>query len=674
MAQTETHNDQQDDFLIEPEKDRLGYAPFAKHLADSICKMTVTEGFVIAVYGSWGSGKSTLLNFVVHCLKHKPDEEQPIVVHFNAWLFTGNQDITMRFFDQLHSVLTSVKYMPKGLRERIADVAKVVSQVPLPYAQAGMAVATLFDDQSKEASELKEELENIVVKQERRIVVAIDDIDRLPIEDIKQLFRIFKAIPNFRNVVYLLVFDKEVVSKALCETQEISPEAYLEKTIQVPFELPSPDKTSLRRLLFEKLNSVLIATPKDSDLRSAQQRLRSAPLGASYRPKGGSLQEHRSNSNQPSAKRDLSADLEQSEPQEVPDLEEADVENPATEVTQLFDQTYWSNVYFQGIDHFITNLRDIVHLTDTLTMTYPVVQGEVNPVDFIALESLRVFHPMVHNIIRKNKNAFIEPINYSLDELKNFHNSWLAQLREQDKQPVQTLLRILFPKLEPVWGKRSNNEQKLKWREQQRVCCPEIFPIYFRLTLPEADLSKTQIQAILACAYDAKAFGEKLIELSEQIRPDGTTQVRAFLEKLEDGAIKEIPTSSIASIVEALFDVGEELLRSEDDSHTTIFDFGNEIRIRRIILRLLCRLDQAARFEVLKTSMSQGKALSIITKELENLNEQQSEYTSDIFNLQDDGLISRQHLKELEKIVAKRKQAQNSEFSEKASPSVSDSD
>ncbi|NMF66351.1 KAP family P-loop NTPase fold protein [Brasilonema octagenarum] len=674
MAQTETHNHQQDDFFIEPEKDRLGYAPFAKHLADSICKMSLSEGFVIAVYGSWGSGKSTLLNFVVHCLKHKPDKEQPIVVHFNAWLFTGNQDITTRFFDQLHSVLTSVKYMPKGLRERIADIAKVVSQVPLPYAQAGMAVATLLDDESKEASELKEELENIVVQLERRIVVAIDDIDRLPIEDIKQLFRIFKAIPNFRNVVYLLVFDKEVVSKALCETQEISPEAYLEKTIQVPFELPSPDKTSLRRLFFEKLNSVLIATPKDGDLRSAQQRLRSAPLGASYRSKDGSLQKHRPNSNQPSANRDLSADLEQSEPQEVPDLEEADVENPATEVTQLFDQTYWSNVYFQGIDHFITNLRDIVHLTDTLTMTYPVVQGEVNPVDFIALESLRVFHPMVHNIIRKNKDAFIEPINYSLDELKNFHNSWLAQLREQDKQAVQTLLRILFPQLQAVWGNRCNKEQKLMWREQHRVCCPEIFPIYFRLTLPEADLSKTQIQAILACAYDAKAFGEKLIELSEQIRPDGTTQVRAFLEKLEDGAIKEIPTSSITSIVEALFDVGEELLLSEDDSHTTIFDFGNEIRIRRIILRLLCRLDEATRFEVLKTSMSQGKALSIITKELENLNEQQSEYTSDIFNLQDEGLISTQHLKELKEIVAKRKQAQNAECSEKASPSVSDSD
>jgi len=627
MAHTETHNHPQDDLFIEPEKDRLGYASFAKHLADSICKMTVTEGFVIAVYGSWGSGKSTLLNFVVDYLKQKPDEEQPIIVPFSAWLFTGNQDITRRFFDQLHSVLTSVTYVPRGLRERIAGFAKVISEIPLPYAQAGKAVATLFDDQEKEASELKEEVEHTVVQQQRRIVVAIDDIDRLPAEDIKQLFRIFKAIPNFTNVVYLLVFDKQVVSKALCDTKEASPEAYFEKTIQVAFELPSPDKTSLRRLLFEKLDSVLIGTPKDGD---------------------------RLNSSQPCGETSPSA--EEPELQQVPDLEGADVENPATALAQVFDQTYWSNVYFQGIDHFITNLRDIVHLTDTLTMTYPVVKGEVNPVDFIALESLRVFYPMVYDIIRKNKNDFVGKVNVSLDELKKFHNSWLAQLQDKDKQPVKNLLKIIFPKLQPVWGKRYYDEQELKWRNQQRVCCSEIFPIYFRLTLSEADLSNTQIQAILASACDAKLFGKKLIELSEQIRPDGTTQVRAFLEKLEDSTLNEIPTDCIPSILEAFFDVGEELLRSDDEPHTTMFDFGNEITIHRIILRLLCRLDEAARFEVLKTSMAQGKALSIITKELENLNEQQGEYSSDI-NLENEELISAQHLKELEEIVAKRKQA-----------------
>jgi predicted KAP-like P-loop ATPase len=590
MAQTQTNDYPLDNSLIYPEQDRLGYATFAQQLADSICNMTFTDVFAIAVYGSWSSGKSTLLDFIVHYLKQKPDEEQPIIVPFNPWLFSGHEDITRSFFDQLQNVLSKVSSVPKGLRERIADFANVISEIPLPYAQTGKAVAKLFDDSEKEASELKEEVEETLIQQERRIVITIDDIDRLATEDIRKLFRLLKAIPNFHNVVYLLVFNKEVILKALAETNDISPEIYLEKTIQVAFKLPSPDKVSLRKLLFEKLDNIFTDPPD-----------------------------------------------------------------------QLFDLTYWNNVYSQGLDHFITNLHDIIRLIDTLTVTYSVSKCDVNIVDFIAIQSLRVFCPMVHNLIQRNQNAFVGDIN-SLDELKNFHNSWLAQLQDKDKQPVQNLLKILFPKLEAFWGKSCHHNNELDLRQQQRVCCPEIFPLYFRLTLSEADLSNIQIKDILARAGDAKVFGEKLIELAHQKRLDGTTQVRAFLEKVEDHLEKEIPLDYISSIVEAFFEVGEYMLCPEDEPNNK-FDLGNEMKIHRLIVNLLCRLEEPERFKILKKSMTKGKGLSFITRELKNFNEP-------LFH--GEGLISAQHLKELEEILAKRKQVSNSEDKEKANSFESD--
>ncbi|BDI17639.1 hypothetical protein ANSO36C_34410 [Nostoc cf. commune SO-36] len=329
MAQTEINDISADSSLVDPEKDLLGYANFAKYLADSICKMTFPEGFVIAVYGSWNSGKSTLLNFVVHYLQQKPDEEQPIIVPFNPWLLSGHENITRRFFDQLQNVLSKESSVPKGLKERLADFATIISDIPLPYAQTGKALATLLDDKDKEAAQLKEEVEDTLVQQQRRIVVTIDDIDRLAAEDIKQLFRIFKAMRNFTNVVYLLVFDKEVIVKTIADSKETSGEAYLEKIIQVSFELPLPDKTSLRRLLFDKLDNIFAQAPK-----------------------------------------------------------------------QRINQVRWGDIYFQAIDHFITNIRDIVRFVNTLTVTYPPVKDEVNPVDFIAIESLRVFCPKIYSASR----------------------------------------------------------------------------------------------------------------------------------------------------------------------------------------------------------------------------------------------------------------------------------
>jgi predicted KAP-like P-loop ATPase len=66
-----------------PERDdQLGYAPFAKNLAQAIARITPTDGLVLALYGPWGSGKSTVLNFVESYLQRWPEgrEVQPLVV------------------------------------------------------------------------------------------------------------------------------------------------------------------------------------------------------------------------------------------------------------------------------------------------------------------------------------------------------------------------------------------------------------------------------------------------------------------------------------------------------------------------------------------------------------------------------------------------------------------
>src|SRR5262249_35921668 len=100
--------------------------------------------------------------------------------------------------------------------------------------------------------------------QNRPILVFIDDIDRLTAEEIRQLFRVVKAIADFPNIIYILLFDKSVVIESLKQFQTISGEDYLEKIVQVPFELPLPDKTSLRGLLIENLNIILADLPSES--------------------------------------------------------------------------------------------------------------------------------------------------------------------------------------------------------------------------------------------------------------------------------------------------------------------------------------------------------------------------------------------------------------------------
>lgn len=534
--------------LSDPACDHLGYAPFAKHLADSICAMAPAEGFVIAVYGPWGSGKTTLLNFVLHYLKQTEPDEQPVVVSFNPWWFSGHEDLVKHFLDQLQAVFRKHHAVAVELATRLADLADALSETPIPYASTGKAVARVVRPRNKNVPELKEKIAETLKQQNRRVLVIVDDLDRLTAEEIRQLFRAIKAVADFPNVIYLLAFDKSVAIRALEEAQGIPGEDYLEKIVQVPFELPLPDKISLRQLLFDRLEHLLAGTPD-----------------------------------------------------------------------YLFDRAYWANVYFEGIDPFVTTPRDAVRLVNSLAVTYSAVKGEVHFVDFVAIEALRIFSPQVYDAIRQNPDRFAGPSDSAkgLQQVPDMKAFYDALLPEKDGQPIKKLLLRLFPKLEAVWGKMDYNSYwSREWRRDRRVCSPDVLPVYFHLAVPEGDISNIEMRASLALVADPQAFGARLVELANQVSRNGISKARAFLERLEDYTEAEILPEQMPSIVEALFNVGDELLRPEDERRGMLDPWGNDMRIARIVHQLLRRIEEPSRFSILRKAMLEGRSVFMVVYEL----------------------------------------------------------
>jgi predicted KAP-like P-loop ATPase len=314
--------------LVDPGEDVLGYAPFAKQLAHTLLRNSPADGFVIAIYGAWGTGKSTALNFVVHYMEEDADADAPIIVRFNPWWFAGSEDLTRRFFAQFESAVFAGRAKKRKLKSAFAKFASAVGEVPYAPVQAtGKLAAAAVRATAVDVVKLKEELSGELAKEALRIVVIMDDIDRLVADEVRQLFRLIKAVADFPNVTYLLAFDRQVAANALGEVHEGRGEAYLEKIVQAPFVLPPPDRTQLQSLLLTRIGEVL---------------------------------------------------------GEIPDAQ--------------FDQVYWGNVFMDAVDPFVRKPRDIVRLVNALTVTFPAVKGEVNVVDFVALETLRVFCPVAYTL------------------------------------------------------------------------------------------------------------------------------------------------------------------------------------------------------------------------------------------------------------------------------------
>jgi predicted KAP-like P-loop ATPase len=590
MTKQEDESLSADRALVDPDKDQLGYSSFAEHVAKIISNMEPYEGFVIAIYGPWGSGKTTLLNFVDHYLSHAKDNEQLVVVSFNPWWFSGHEDLTIRFFYQLQAVLNKGKFSMNDLTKQIADFADIVSDIPLPYASTGKVISKIIRARQKDVNELKNNISRLLKEQNMKILVTIDDIDRLTPEEIRQIFRVVKAIADFPNIIYLMAFDKRIAIKALSEQNGLSGEEYLEKIVQLPLELPPPDEASFRSMFFGKLNKILGDIPEEE-----------------------------------------------------------------------FDKRYWEEIYWKGLDRLISTPRDIVRLTNTLSITYPLVKGEVNPVDFIALESIKIFCPIVYNSISNESRMFIGVIDEygfrgapSLEDHKSFLNLLFEKVDDRIKEPIKRLLNLMFPKLRKIYSDNKNffADQSV-CRKQLRICSPDIFPIYFRLAIPKGSISTMDMGSILAFAGDSRLFGLKLSELTTIKRPDGTTMAKAFIDRLNDYTDEKILLEEIPTITRALFEMGDKLLVPEDEPQVGL-ELSSDAKLRFLIRDLLSRLDKKTRSDLLKQAITEGHALTIIVEFVAMLDHEHGRFDGSSILSEETRLVGEDCLDEFEGIAVEK--------------------
>jgi predicted KAP-like P-loop ATPase len=262
-----------------PEQDRLGRTEFSRYLARAITEMDAEEGFVFGLYGPWGSGKSTIINFALYFLEEERKGEKPlIVVRFNPWWFAGQEQLIHQFFGQLNAVLgvQNISENLKNLASKLDLLAKILvpfSFVPAVgvwadrlknlFQRSGTATKAVAEAAHKDIHRLRESIDETLKNQDARILVIMDDIDRLSAEEIRQVFQVVKAVANFPKTIYLLAFDQKMVAGALNQLQGGSGKEYLKKIVQVPLDLPLPDRTSLRILFAEQCEDIFQGTPKN---------------------------------------------------------------------------------------------------------------------------------------------------------------------------------------------------------------------------------------------------------------------------------------------------------------------------------------------------------------------------------------------------------------------------
>lgn len=473
-----------------PKTDFFGYSDFAKFVANKIVSHTSDSSMVISLNAPWGYGKTTCLNFIEYYLKKDIRfGKYKRILHFNPWAYSGDKDeIILHFMHVLGSFLYEIIDETETEKQKGQKLSWWKSKFRLVKkffhydkhdknefnalwkGLIGICSSKYVEEAEGVYNDLniqKRQIEKLLNKTKKRIIVIIDDIDRLTKSDIRDVFKLMKAVADFNFITYIVSFDFSVVKSALDSDFCDSGEAYLEKIIQVPLNLPKVYSEDLSHLFNNELNKFIKMFDYEIN-RDIQNRY------------------------------------------------------------FVYDNYLFSKK--------IKSIRDIKRLFNSMIFNYSQIYTEVDLLDFIALEVVRLFESDLYK-------EFYEKIDYYVGTTRFISKEQIGEYFEKIRGKFGDktyFISTLFPQTSQYFGYGSYGDGMQEvWNKQKRVCSKERANVYFSLRWGTGLFSDREILDMLGSINGEAFLYDYICSLGKKRTRSGRTKLFYWLKKIT-GFAKEI--------------------------------------------------------------------------------------------------------------------------------------
>ncbi len=258
-----------DNPIKERTEDKLKRGKFTDRIAGCIAGQG-NESLTIGIFGEWGSGKSSVFEMIKKELNNKM-KKNSIIIDFKPWYFgNDNHEIIRTYLFQLIDEIKKDDGFDPKLDKELKKYMEYLSAFSFRPAGLIVNLKDFLDKYSPskdsiKLSDVKKTIDEMLKKSNKRIIVFIDDIDRLDRDEIKMVFKLVRLIADFPNVTYLLAIDEDVVSDSLSESYHEQQQEhkkshgrkYLDKFIQLPIYLPKPDPVYVSEIFWEGIEEFL---------------------------------------------------------------------------------------------------------------------------------------------------------------------------------------------------------------------------------------------------------------------------------------------------------------------------------------------------------------------------------------------------------------------------------
>lgn len=324
-------------------------------------------------------------------------------------------------------------------------------------------------------TELRERIQQCIQQTGQRLIILIDDLDRLQNPaDMFMVLRLVKLAGNFENTIFVLSFDPQIVAEAVNQTQD---KDFLEKIVQSPIDLPAVEQSRIDAFFcVDEPGNVSHLTRLADELALTASQKEALQYG---------FVEHYIN---------------------------------------------WSHQLFRS-------LRDVKRFLNGVHTRLPRIRNEVHIGDFLTLECIRLFFPLVFRDIQDHHEYYIPSRRrlYGDDEKITAdikpHIEALLTSKPRGDLALQTLKEI-FPEVAAAFGERGRGRTSDSLLEEQRIAHTDVFVKYFTLGVPGQQLSDHEVHAVISGWKETEPGGGEARMLTDLLASLQSGTLPQMLEKL----------------------------------------------------------------------------------------------------------------------------------------------
>jgi hypothetical protein len=277
-----------DEEIGEDNEDLLAAKAQAKSFAETVLASGAHPGLVFGIDGPWGVGKTSFINLAEHHWENANDKV--ILCRFEPLRYASEPDLADRLIRDLSAAIQRTVFAPE-----FRPAASRYSRLIKGKADVSFLGFKLSLEPSQETvDELLEDIDEVLRRIGRRVIIVIDDLDRLDAKATNTVLFATRRTFKLSQATYILCYDTEV----LAGSQEEGSRAreFLEKFVTVKLSL-FVDSSRIRDFLrkdWQHTDNQLGSIPSDTMLKlgsvlNGLASILEGDLAANYLPLVGDL-------------------------------------------------------------------------------------------------------------------------------------------------------------------------------------------------------------------------------------------------------------------------------------------------------------------------------------------------------------------------------------------------